>query len=93
MHVFGQCKMGISFWPNFKFKAEDREQEVGGQGLTDAASCRFAHWRSGCSLCLTVDTWSIWSDQQSVGSEPGQVQRQANTAAWLFCASACACRL
>lgn len=30
MHVFGNCKMGISFWPSFGFKAPDREEEVGG---------------------------------------------------------------
>lgn len=38
MHVFGKCKMGISFWPNFRFKAEDREQEVGARDLTAASS-------------------------------------------------------
>lgn len=30
MHVFGKCKMGISFWPSFEFKAPDKgEEEVG----------------------------------------------------------------
>lgn len=27
MHVSGWCKMGISFWPSFRFKAPDRGEE------------------------------------------------------------------
>lgn len=33
MHVAGKCKMGISFWPSFRFKAPDREAEPGAARL------------------------------------------------------------
>lgn len=47
MHVAGRCKMGISFWPSFRFKAPDREAEVRPAliNMMGVANSTAAHWK------------------------------------------------
>lgn len=37
MVIVGRCKMGISFWPSFRFSAPDREPQAGSVSVVHAA--------------------------------------------------------
>lgn len=61
MHVHGWCKMGISFWPSFRFKSPDRDEEVC-KATTKASSGLAARHSMECAAsqacaCAGVPGW------------------------------------